>query len=85
MPSEPLPDDEWVHTRRRQVGEEIRLARTHARLSQEGLAEAIGRDRQTINRIEMGHVSTRLDTLLRISRAVGVPLSELLREDSPPH
>jgi transcriptional regulator with XRE-family HTH domain len=49
-------------------------------MSQEKLAERSLVDRQTINRIEMGHHSTRLDTLLLIADALGVPLTDLVRQ-----
>lgn len=37
-------------------------------------------DRPSYNRIEQGHVSPLLDSLLRISDALGVPLADLVRE-----
>lgn len=77
-PTEPPP--EWVLARRRTLGDRIRFARQSRRLSQERLGELSGQDRQTINRIEQGHVSTRIDTLFRIARALDVPLSDLVRE-----
>ncbi|MEU0306875.1 MULTISPECIES: helix-turn-helix domain-containing protein [Streptomyces] len=77
-PTEPPP--EWVLARRRTLGDRIRSARGSRRLSQERLGELSGQDRQTINRIEQGHVSTRIDTLFRIARALDVPLADLVRE-----
>ncbi|MFW3459722.1 helix-turn-helix transcriptional regulator [Streptomyces microflavus] len=77
-PTEPPPA--WVLARRRTLGDRIRLARLSRHLSQERLGELSGQDRQTINRIEQGHVSTRIDTLFRIARALDVPLSDLVRE-----
>ncbi|WP_246150338.1 helix-turn-helix domain-containing protein [Streptomyces qinzhouensis] len=56
-------------------------ARTHANLTQQWLAEAAGMDRSDYQRIEYGIVSPRLDTLLTLADALGVPLSELVRED----
>ena len=79
MPSAPQPD--WVLDRRRAIGNHIRAARREVRprLSQERLAELAGMDRQAINRIEQGHQSPLLDTLIRIADALGVPLAELVR------
>lgn len=77
-PTEPPP--EWVLVRRRALGERIRSARESRRLSQERLGELSGKDRQTINRIEQGHVSTRIDTLYRIAQALETSLAELVRE-----
>lgn len=78
MPSTDLPD--WVLTRRRAIGSQIRDARLWENLTQERLAERSGVDRQTINRIEQGHVSPRIDTLLLIADAIGVPLADLVRQ-----
>ncbi|GGW15688.1 hypothetical protein GCM10018980_52220 [Streptomyces capoamus] len=77
MPSAPPPD--WVLARRRAVGARIRDARLHANLTQERLAELAGLDRQAINRIEQAHSSPKLDSLLLIAEALGVPLSDLVR------
>ncbi|MFJ9113041.1 helix-turn-helix domain-containing protein [Streptomyces sp. NPDC102283] len=75
-PTEPPP--EWVLTHRRALGTRIRAARTARKMSQERLGELSDTDRQTINRIEQGHVSTRIDTLYRIARALDTPLSRLV-------
>ncbi|MGY4903331.1 helix-turn-helix domain-containing protein [Streptomyces sp. 900116325] len=77
MPTDPLP--EWVPTRRRAIGDRIRAARTHRNLTQEGLAEATGLDRKTINRIEQAANSPLLDHLLLIADALDIPLADLVR------
>ncbi|TLQ46784.1 helix-turn-helix domain-containing protein [Streptomyces marianii] len=76
MPPTDQPD--WVLAQRRAIGAHIRALRRTARLSQERLAELSGTDRQTINRIEQGHVATRIDTLLRIAAALDVTIAELV-------
>lgn len=76
-PREPPP--EWVLTHRRRIGEHIRTARIHAGHSQERLAELAGMDRQAVNRIEQGHSSPKVDSLIQIAAALGVPLSDLMR------
>ncbi|MGC4946154.1 helix-turn-helix transcriptional regulator [Streptomyces sp. DT224] len=76
-PTEPPP--EWVLTHRRLIGTRIRDARRQRRLSQERLGELAGVDRQTINRIELGHVNTGIDTLVRIAAVVGVNVGDLIR------
>ena len=48
-------------------------------LSQARLAEIAGVDRKTINRIENGHFSPAMDTIVRISTALGVDSSEFLQ------
>lgn len=52
--------------------------RTNADLSQARLAEIAGVDRKTINRIENGHFSPALDTIVRLSVALGIAPSTLL-------
>ncbi len=66
-------------------GMRLRLAemlyelRQDKELSQARLAEIAGVDRKTINRIENGHFSPALDTIVRLSTALGVKPSELLK------
>lgn len=48
-------------------------------LSQARLAEIAGVDRKTINRIENGHFSPALDTIVRLCVALRVNPSEFLR------
>ncbi|MFW3474481.1 helix-turn-helix domain-containing protein [Streptomyces microflavus] len=79
MPTDPLPD--WVPARRRAIGDNVRAARTAAGLTQEGLAGRAGLDRKTVNRLEQGATSPLLDHLLVIADAIGVPLSDLVREE----
>ncbi len=57
-----------------------RLAETrHARdWSQDDLARRAGVDRKTVNRIEKRHFSPSLDTLVRLSVALGCRLSDLV-------
>lgn len=76
MPSDPQPD--WVLTRRRAIGDNIRAARSARKLSQESLAELVGVDRKTVNRIEQGAYATSIDRLIIIAHALGVPLSDLV-------
>ncbi len=77
----PRPTDspEWVRARRRAIGEQIRAARLHANLTQERVALTVGMDRASYNRIEQGHASPHLDSLILIADAIGVPLADLVR------
>ncbi|MFI6279672.1 helix-turn-helix domain-containing protein [Streptomyces sp. NPDC050988] len=70
---------DWVVTRRQQIGDQIRAARVHANLTQQQVAEQIEMDRAKYNRIEQGHASPLLDTLILISGALDVPLADLVR------
>ncbi|MFG2763166.1 helix-turn-helix domain-containing protein [Streptomyces rubiginosohelvolus] len=81
MPTDPLPD--WVPIRRRAIGVRVRALRKAAGLTQEGLAGRAGLDRKTVNRLELAITSPLLDHLLVIADALGVPLSDLVREDPP--
>lgn len=78
MAVDPIP--EHVMRRRRVVGARIREMRTARRMSQERLAEEAGLGRVTVVRIELGTQSARLDHLYLIADALGVPLSQLVRE-----
>lgn len=78
MPRSTPPPD-WVLTRRRVIGDRIRAARLQRDLTQEQVAMRTGIDRATYNRIEQGHASALLDSLILIADAIGTPLSDLVR------
>ena len=73
----PTPPDERVIARRRQVGDRIRRVREHLNLTQQDVCGPSGIDIATYSRIENGHSSPVLDTLIRIADAMGVELDEL--------
>lgn len=75
----PTSPDERVLARRRQVGEQIRRTREHLNLTQPDVCGRSGIDVATYSRIEQGHSSPLLDTLIRIADAMGVELEELVR------
>ncbi|GGS81526.1 MULTISPECIES: helix-turn-helix domain-containing protein [Streptomyces] len=75
----PTPPDDRVIARRRQVGEQIRRVREHHNLSQRDVCGRSGIDVATYSRIEQGHSSPLLDTLIRIADAIGVDVAELVR------
>ncbi|MGW4883342.1 helix-turn-helix domain-containing protein [Streptomyces murinus] len=77
--SRPTPPDDRVLARRRQVGAQIRRVREEHHLTQHDVCGRSGIDVATYSRIEQGHASPRLDTLIRIADAIGVPLAELVR------
>jgi transcriptional regulator with XRE-family HTH domain len=75
-----LPDDDsWLTDERRAIGDRIRAERERQNLTQERLILAAGIDRVTLWRVETGEES-KLSTLLRIARVLGVPLAELIGE-----
>ncbi|MEV7358226.1 helix-turn-helix transcriptional regulator [Kitasatospora sp. NPDC091276] len=74
MPTPPRrPPDAYQLQERHAVGERIRHLRRARGMSQERLAELIGRDRQSIRHYEHGMTSVGLDDLAAIARAFDVP------------
>jgi transcriptional regulator with XRE-family HTH domain len=80
VPANSLPD--WVLAERRAIGMRIRKARMGRGLSIDQLAEATYLDRKTVIRTELGRHAASIDNLLLIARALGTPLSALVREDA---
>lgn len=56
----------------------LKKLRIEAELSQGALAEKAGLERKTINRIENGHFSPNLSSLIRICNALKVKPSSIL-------
>lgn len=68
-----------VKDKRVRLAEKLYELRQDNNLSQARLAEIAGVDRKTINRIENGHFSPALDTIVRLCAALGVSPSEMLK------
>ncbi|WP_244001837.1 helix-turn-helix domain-containing protein [Methylobacterium sp. J-088] len=64
------------------IGLRVRQAREAAGLTQEKLAELVDRTKEAISNIERGVNYPAIDTLQRISNAVGMPMGYLLAESS---
>ncbi|MCX5587526.1 helix-turn-helix domain-containing protein [Streptomyces erythrochromogenes] len=79
MPRSTAPPD-WVLARRRRLGARLRAARTEANLTQQEVGLRTGIDRSQVGKIEMGKDAALIDTLILMADAIGVPLSELVRE-----
>ena len=60
------------------VGEKVRKLRKARRWSQQELGDRAGVTAQTVWNLETGRHVPETATLLKIARALGVPLSELL-------
>ncbi|MET9705384.1 helix-turn-helix transcriptional regulator [Streptomyces griseus] len=73
----------WLLDERRRLGDRIRERRMQCDLTQEGLAHEAEVSRDTVHRIERGLIDPRISYLWRIARVLGVPLSDLVREDPP--
>lgn len=67
-----------VKDMRKVLADRLFELRSAEELSQARLAEIAGVDRKTINRIENGHFSPALDTIVRLSVALGISSSDLL-------
>ncbi len=68
-----------VQNMRTELADRLLTLRAKHDLSQARLAELAGVDRKTINRIENGHFSPALDTLVRLSSALAVTPASLLK------
>ena len=62
----------------RRIGQNVKLARSQADLTQECLAEIVGVHWQTISNIESGKVPCSLVTFAKISQALDVSPNRLL-------
>jgi transcriptional regulator with XRE-family HTH domain len=69
-----------VKNMRNVLAERLFDLRSANELSQAFLAELAGVDRKTINRIENGHFSPALDTIVRLSVALGIAPSDLQKK-----
>jgi transcriptional regulator with XRE-family HTH domain len=71
-------DDAWLYEYSRVLGDRIRAERRRRRLSQERLHLDAGISRDVLQRIESGLHNPTYFTLLRIARALDVPLRDLV-------
>jgi transcriptional regulator with XRE-family HTH domain len=69
---------------KRAFGQRVQSLREQAGLTQERLADQIGRSVDTISNIERGANSTRVETAARIAEALGVALPELFEFNVEP-
>jgi len=58
----------------------VRRLRKAAGLTQEQLGERCSMDLSAVSRLERGHRNPRLDTLVRLARALGVSPAALLED-----
>jgi transcriptional regulator with XRE-family HTH domain len=69
------------------VGSQLRKVRRRSNLTLDQLAASSGVDRGTISRIELGHVSPRIDTISFLCEAMGTNLNAFFgapEADPPP-
>jgi DNA-binding XRE family transcriptional regulator len=68
-----------VNSVKQNLAQVIYDRRTSLGVTQESLANNIGVDRKTINRIENGHFSPNLDTLVRIFTALNIKSQSIFK------
>jgi transcriptional regulator with XRE-family HTH domain len=74
-----LPDDDdWLQRERRAIGDRIRVTRLRQNRTQESVFLAAQIGRKTYQDIEAGNTDAWITTLLRIARALGVHVTDLL-------
>jgi len=66
------------------VGSQLRKVRRRSNLTLDQLAASSGVDRGTISRIELGHVSPRIDTISFLCEAMGTSLSHFFGAPETP-
>ena len=71
--------DRAANRMQQRVALNVLAFREHHGFSQDQLAQLAGIDRKTVNRIENGHFSPSIDTLTRLSVALGIEISKLLK------
>ncbi|MEW7278964.1 helix-turn-helix transcriptional regulator [Aquimarina sp. 2201CG1-2-11] len=64
---------------KRNIGKKIIELRTQKGWNQSDLARACNKDRQALEKLENGKVNPTVYTLLEISKALEVPLQELVK------
>lgn len=69
-----------IQQHRRILGDAIRAERKKAELSQEKLAEKAGLSTVFISRVELAKESPSVDSLVKIARAMGVRVCELVKD-----
>ena len=62
------------------IGKKIREQREKQNITQTELAQAVGKDRQYLYKIETGRVTPNIATVAILAEALGISISELLRE-----
>jgi transcriptional regulator with XRE-family HTH domain len=61
------------------ISKRLKVYRVEAGLSQQALSDYAGVDRKTVNRIENGHFSPNIETLLRLTTALDVTPAEIFK------
>ena len=75
-----MSDTDRILSERQQIISALTAARIEKGISQQALADMIGTKRSNICRLEAGGQNISLDTLLKISAALGKDVSFILNE-----
>jgi len=78
VPTRRTPLPSWVIDQRRALGENIIRLRRGAGLSQDQLADRIGKERRSVQRYERGERDPSFSDLVLIAHGLNVPLAELV-------
>lgn len=68
-----------------EIGKRIKAQRTELNMSLRDLAQEVGLTASFLSQVERGLVSPSIDSLRRISKALGVPIFHLLVDEDRPH
>ncbi|MHA4774775.1 helix-turn-helix domain-containing protein [Streptomyces sp. MSC1_001] len=80
VPTRRFPLPLWVIDQRRGLGDNIVRFRRGAGLSQDQLAERIGKERRSIQRYERAERDPSFSDLVLIANALGVTVADLVEE-----
>jgi transcriptional regulator with XRE-family HTH domain len=72
-----------IQARREALARTVRARRSALGLTQGQVAQRVGCDRQTINRVEQAQVSPSLDRWFAVAEALEVPLASLIAAAVP--
>lgn len=82
MPTRRTPLPDWVIDQRRELGENIARYRKEAGLSQDQLADRIGKERRSVQRYERGERDPSFSDLVLIASGLDVSIATLV--EKPP-
>ena len=80
MPTRRTPLPDWVIAKRVTLGENIARYRKDAGLSQDQLADQIGKERRSVQRYERGERDPTFSDLVLIANELKISLAELAGE-----
>jgi transcriptional regulator with XRE-family HTH domain len=73
--------EQTLQDQRTAIGRRVAAHRTRRGWNQQRLADEAGLTRGTISPIETGKGKPKFETLMKIAKALGVPVSKLLEDD----